>query len=1727
MFTETSFGENASEIKEESSVVDLDLVTGKLSVCPTPYESSCVGAGGSSMSMVNSDVSGADLLLSGFDSISVSDRFEPRDNTTDGIKADALVYIGEADPSGQRPDEAKYISKFDFSNLASIAEPSTRRDGEAEVLVGIDKSCKTNHPLIVYTSLPRSACNTKSSQNNESQKPSKRKGRRIAIKNSVLDLSSLRILRRSRSSFSKPARSSVWGCLGNILPISEGNNELDLNLGEEKKLRKVGGGKGKRNATKDQIGRTSTRKRCTTTGHISLKIKIGNKSCSLGDAAENLRASGNDIPLIFDTMENKLGEEMSGDMVSPCEKNLENVTSPAASALSTHLDDSGALCDPSLNTSSDFHQIISHEDSVNLGASIENQCSDVGTSPDSEVINSVPDGSFCEKDLPDIHDSPITSKEYVSPSDVSSLILSREKSKKGKKDKLLLVGNCTLQRKQTGAQTMYTAKLSVPLGDSSSLCLPRSKCKKGKKKDKLHEVGDLSVYGKLTGADTTNNAEVPADHGEATKVGDASMMTTVKPYSDGAETNACSGLVAASVSSNSLLHDKLVPCKNRRKLPKCSRAKGVHKARSRILDLPGDRNKSSKRKGQKNNVGGKHQATEEVDASGALSGVESLLAAGNQESSDLGETAALSKDISAPRTDLQFSSGGVREQYTPPRNAWVLCDECQKWRRIPATLADQIEETNCGWTCKDNTDRDFADCSIPQEKSNSEINEELEISDASCEEDACGTFLKSKQYRSKVAQQASWSLIKTNLFLHRSRKRQTIDEVMVCHCKPPSDGRMGCGAKCLNRMLNIECVQGTCPCGELCSNQQFQTRKYAKLKWFRCGKKGYGLQALEDISQGQFLIEYVGEVLDVHAYEARQREYALNGHKHFYFMTLNGSEVIDACAKGNLGRFINHSCDPNCRTEKWMVNGEVCIGLFSLRDIKKGEEVTFDYNYVRVFGAAAKKCVCGSPNCRGYIGGDPLNSEVVVQDDSDDDYLEPVMTCGDRDMNDDWNDIMSNSLNDGQHESASKPPANKYNMKKRINTVGESISDSHTSEPSTQKVEGVKTVQVEKSIVQDRSEVENSAANDSATDAFERLDINKITGQSLNGSVSATSKVESEGLWSRMHSSSQLMDISFQSDGVENKAMSSTQSPIKSLSDMVESKRKLKYAAVRRRHEPPKSSSLAKTNSSSSSIKKGKHGSDVVNDKETIDVDTSNAALEKSKKLPELSLNNRFEAVEEKLNELLDPEGGISKRKDASRGYLKLLFLTAASGNNGHGEAIQSNRDLSMILDALLKTKSRTVLVDIINKNGLQMLHNIMKRYRKEFIKTPILRKLLKVLEYLAAREILTSEHITGGPPCPGVESFRDSILILTEHADKQVHQIARNFRDRWIPRHLRKNCCMERDDGKIEFHHQHISYGGLSVSYNHLCDRGAKPSEQINTPEMQSAAASGTVETSTPDLPSALGTSCGTNGTKTRKRKSRWDNPVEEYPHSRSRINVAGDEKLDTDEDVPPGFSSPCNGGHRVQSDATSTTINHLERETCIKQHPVDIISGDSQLRFVARMPLSYGVSYSVMQQFGVRKAETSDCWTVAPGVPFHPFPPLPPYPHGKEELPTSAAGCASLGETAEKIQQNNDTRVTYHTGQIHPGICSIDPPEQNVSVANGLPDFQQDGSCSLGRKYFRQQKWNHAKLPPPWVRMRNGWGHAGNNTRNVPPGLGLGNGPNEFRNSYNSENVNWRGVP
>lgn len=66
-------------------------------------------------------------------------------------------------------------------------------------------------------------------------------------------------------------------------------------------------------------------------------------------------------------------------------------------------------------------------------------------------------------------------------------------------------------------------------------------------------------------------------------------------------------------------------------------------------------------------------------------------------------------------------------------------------------------------------------------------------------------------------------------------------------------------------------------------------------------------------------------------------------------------------------RFMNHSCQPNCETQKWTVGGDTRVGLFASEDIPVGSELTFNYN-LQCVGTEKKRCCCGAPNCSGFIG---------------------------------------------------------------------------------------------------------------------------------------------------------------------------------------------------------------------------------------------------------------------------------------------------------------------------------------------------------------------------------------------------------------------------------------------------------------------------------------------------------------------------------------------------------------------------------------------------------------------------------------------------------------------------------------------------------------------------------------------------------------------------------------
>ncbi|AEO57992.1 methyltransferase-like protein [Thermothelomyces thermophilus ATCC 42464] len=209
--------------------------------------------------------------------------------------------------------------------------------------------------------------------------------------------------------------------------------------------------------------------------------------------------------------------------------------------------------------------------------------------------------------------------------------------------------------------------------------------------------------------------------------------------------------------------------------------------------------------------------------------------------------------------------------------------------------------------------------------------------------------------------------------LYGSRNMGSSDhDALDCDCAEDwHDGQNhACGedSDCINRATKIECVSGDCNCGEGCQNQRFQRKQYAKVSVIKTEKKGFGLRADTDLQANDFVYEYVGEVINEPTFRSRMVKYDREGIKHFYFMSLTKNEFVDATKKGNLGRFCNHSCNPNCYVDKWVVGEKLRMGIFAGRAIRAGEELVFNYNVDR-YGADPQPCYCGEPNCVGFIGG--------------------------------------------------------------------------------------------------------------------------------------------------------------------------------------------------------------------------------------------------------------------------------------------------------------------------------------------------------------------------------------------------------------------------------------------------------------------------------------------------------------------------------------------------------------------------------------------------------------------------------------------------------------------------------------------------------------------------------------------------------------------------------------
>lgn len=129
--------------------------------------------------------------------------------------------------------------------------------------------------------------------------------------------------------------------------------------------------------------------------------------------------------------------------------------------------------------------------------------------------------------------------------------------------------------------------------------------------------------------------------------------------------------------------------------------------------------------------------------------------------------------------------------------------------------------------------------------------------------------------------------------------------------------------------------------------------------------RGWGLFAGSRIQPNKFIIEYVGEALDERQFHVRMK--AENKENDYYYVKVDRNLYIDAQHFGNISRFINHSCEPNSRLEKWTTydqnyGEQMRVGFFSNREIQPNEEICFDYAW-----KTKMKCLCGNEKCRNFI----------------------------------------------------------------------------------------------------------------------------------------------------------------------------------------------------------------------------------------------------------------------------------------------------------------------------------------------------------------------------------------------------------------------------------------------------------------------------------------------------------------------------------------------------------------------------------------------------------------------------------------------------------------------------------------------------------------------------------------------------------------------------------------
>ncbi|XP_049802652.1 histone-lysine N-methyltransferase SETMAR [Schistocerca nitens] len=182
----------------------------------------------------------------------------------------------------------------------------------------------------------------------------------------------------------------------------------------------------------------------------------------------------------------------------------------------------------------------------------------------------------------------------------------------------------------------------------------------------------------------------------------------------------------------------------------------------------------------------------------------------------------------------------------------------------------------------------------------------------------------------------------------------------------------------------MEC-NSLCLCGHQsrCGNRICQLGPADGLEICMTGNgKGMGLRTTKKIAIGSFICEYAGEIIGID--EAKRRAQSQSDSDMNYIFVLNEhlangnllKTCVDPTVIGNIGRYINHSCQPNSVVIPVRTNTLIPkIGIFAADVIQPGEEITFDYggnSSAECNVKSNKLCLCGSTNCKKYLPYDAL-----------------------------------------------------------------------------------------------------------------------------------------------------------------------------------------------------------------------------------------------------------------------------------------------------------------------------------------------------------------------------------------------------------------------------------------------------------------------------------------------------------------------------------------------------------------------------------------------------------------------------------------------------------------------------------------------------------------------------------------------------------------------------------